>query len=125
VKPFIPFRQVLPKCKVILHHGGIGTAALAFASGTPQVVTPFAHDQFDNAARIEKTGCGVRINGVLNARKLIEALSRAATSPLIAHACIRARASVVMAPEACTAAVQYIEKFLPSSCNMLEIAAHN
>ena len=39
-----------------VHHGGIGTAAEALRSGTPQLITPFAWDQFDNGARIASLG---------------------------------------------------------------------
>ena len=36
----------------------MGTTSQAFAAGIPQVIRPLAFDQFDNAERVEKLGCG-------------------------------------------------------------------
>jgi len=41
---------------MLVHHGGIGTSAQALTAGIPQLVVPFAHDQFDNAARLMRLG---------------------------------------------------------------------
>ncbi len=60
VRRYVPLSRILPHCAALAHHGGIGTTALAIAAGVPQIATPFAHDQFDNAARMERLGCGVR-----------------------------------------------------------------
>jgi rhamnosyltransferase subunit B len=49
---------VLPRAAVLVHHGGIGTAAQALAAGIPQLVVPSAHDQPDNAVRIRRLGVG-------------------------------------------------------------------
>jgi UDP:flavonoid glycosyltransferase YjiC (YdhE family) len=57
--PHVPFESVFGKCRAVVHHGGIGTTAKAFAAGIPQIVMPLAHDQFDNAARIERVGAGL------------------------------------------------------------------
>ncbi|MEM7231263.1 MAG: nucleotide disphospho-sugar-binding domain-containing protein [Planctomycetota bacterium] len=56
--PYAPFRALFPRCAAVVHHGGIGTVAKALASGTPQLITPFAFDQCDNAARLERLGVG-------------------------------------------------------------------
>jgi UDP:flavonoid glycosyltransferase YjiC (YdhE family) len=56
--PYVPFSRVLPRCAAIVHHGGIGTCAQAFAAGIPQLVRPLAFDQFDNAARVRRLGAG-------------------------------------------------------------------
>jgi rhamnosyltransferase subunit B len=53
---YIPFSQVLPRAAALVHHGGIGTSAQALRAGIPQLVMPLAHDQFDNAARLERLG---------------------------------------------------------------------
>lgn len=55
---YLPFRELLRGARAIVHHGGIGTTSQAFAAGLPQLVTPMAFDQFDNAARVERLGCG-------------------------------------------------------------------
>ena len=58
---FAPFSEILPRCAALVHHGGIGTMAQAFAAGIPQLIMPMAHDQFDNAARVERLGAGLSI----------------------------------------------------------------
>jgi UDP:flavonoid glycosyltransferase YjiC (YdhE family) len=53
---YVPFSSVLPRAAAFVHHGGIGTTAQALAAGIPQLVMPLAHDQPDNAARVESLG---------------------------------------------------------------------
>jgi rhamnosyltransferase subunit B len=55
---YVPFGRVLSRCAAIVHHGGIGTTAQGLAAGVPQVIMPMAHDQPDNAARLERLGVG-------------------------------------------------------------------
>ena len=57
-----PLARTLPRCAAIVHHGGVGTCAEAFAAGTPQIVVPLAFDQFDNADRVRRLGCGTSIS---------------------------------------------------------------
>ena len=56
--PFAPLSLLLPRCSAFVHHGGIGSASQAMAAGTPQLIRPQAHDQFDNASRIVEQGIG-------------------------------------------------------------------
>lgn len=53
---YAPFSVLFPRASVVQHHGGIGTSAQALKAGIPHLVTPFAHDQFDNAYRLAKLG---------------------------------------------------------------------
>ena len=53
---YLPLSRLLPHCAAIVHHGGIGTTAQAFACGIPQLIMPMAFDQPDNAARAERLG---------------------------------------------------------------------
>ncbi|HEY5884131.1 MAG TPA: glycosyltransferase [Pyrinomonadaceae bacterium] len=55
---YAPFEQVFPRSAAIVHSGGIGTTGQALKSGRAQLVVPHAHDQFDNAARVVRVGCG-------------------------------------------------------------------
>ncbi|MEW6020750.1 MAG: glycosyltransferase [Pseudomonadota bacterium] len=55
---YVPLRALLPHVAVLVHHGGIGTTAEALHAGTPQLVVPLAHDQFDNGARVAALGVG-------------------------------------------------------------------
>ncbi|UPT73747.1 MAG: glycosyltransferase [Elusimicrobiota bacterium] len=54
-----PYHTLFPRCAAIVHSGGIGTTGQALRSGVPQLVVPVAHDQFDNAARVARLGCGL------------------------------------------------------------------
>ncbi len=51
-----PFDALLARGAATVHHGGIGTTGAALACGRPQVVVPFANDEFDNAARVARLG---------------------------------------------------------------------
>jgi UDP:flavonoid glycosyltransferase YjiC (YdhE family) len=57
-----PYHELFPRSRMIVHSGGIGTTAQALRSGRPQVVVPFAFDQFDNAERVTRLGCGVELS---------------------------------------------------------------
>jgi rhamnosyltransferase subunit B len=54
--PYAPFERLVPRLRALVHHGGIGTSAQCLAAGVPQGVLPFAHDQFDNAQRLVRSG---------------------------------------------------------------------
>lgn len=55
---YLPFAQIFPRAAAIVHQGGVGTTAQALRAGRPMLIVPFAHDQFDNAARIVRLGAG-------------------------------------------------------------------
>jgi len=58
---FVPFRWLLSRTALLVHHGGIGSASQALAAGVPQVIMPMGFDQFDNAARVERLGVGLSL----------------------------------------------------------------
>lgn len=60
--PFIPFEALLSRVQLIIHHAGIGTIAEAMRAELPQLLVPMAHDQVDNAARLERIGLGRKID---------------------------------------------------------------
>jgi UDP:flavonoid glycosyltransferase YjiC (YdhE family) len=59
---YAPLSQLLPHCAALIHHGGIGTCSQALRAGIPQLIQPYAFDQFDTGARIEKLGVGRTIS---------------------------------------------------------------
>jgi rhamnosyltransferase subunit B len=70
---YVPLRQLMPGAKVVIHNGGIGTAAHAFECGVPQMVIPIAGDHFDNCARIVRLGAGVQLyRGKMSGRRLAD-----------------------------------------------------
>lgn len=56
VVPYADFAALLPRIGLLVHHGGIGTAAQAIRAGIPQVIIPIAFDQPDNAHRLRSLG---------------------------------------------------------------------
>jgi UDP:flavonoid glycosyltransferase YjiC (YdhE family) len=53
-----PYASVFPYASVIVHHGGFGTCGETLRAGKPSLVTPFAFDQFDTAARLHDAHLG-------------------------------------------------------------------
>ena len=87
-QPYVPLSALLPHAAVLVHHGGIGTTAEALRSGTPQLIAPFAWDQFDNGARIASLGVGMTTPAKrLRPRKLARSLQTLANSDAIRARC--------------------------------------
>jgi rhamnosyltransferase subunit B len=84
---YAPFESVVPRLAGLVHHGGIGTSAQALAAGVPQLVCPFAHDQFDNAARLKRLGVGRVVARQASARRWVDALACAVDDEAVRAAC--------------------------------------
>jgi UDP:flavonoid glycosyltransferase YjiC (YdhE family) len=59
--PYAPYAKIFPRVSIIVHQGGVGTTGQALRAGKPTLVIPFASDQYDNGARIERLGAGLTI----------------------------------------------------------------
>lgn len=55
---YAPHQALFPRASVIVHQGGMGTTSQALRAGKPQLVVPHAHDQPDNAQRVNRLGVG-------------------------------------------------------------------
>ena len=87
-QPYVPLSVLLPHAAALIHHGGIGTTAEALRSGTPQLIAPFAWDQFDNGARIASLGVGMVIPAKrLRPRKLARSLHNICTTEGVRTRC--------------------------------------
>jgi rhamnosyltransferase subunit B len=53
---YAPYSKILPRAACVVHQGGIGTCGQALAAGRPMLVMPYAFDQPDNAARLQRLG---------------------------------------------------------------------
>ena len=53
---YAPYSALFPRAAAIVHQGGVGTTAQALRAGRPMLVVPYAHDQPDNAFRVERLG---------------------------------------------------------------------
>ncbi|MGH2948988.1 MAG: glycosyltransferase, partial [Solirubrobacteraceae bacterium] len=59
--PWLSYSQTMPRCDLVVCHGGHGTLMRALASGCPVVVCPAGGDMGENAARADRAGLGVRL----------------------------------------------------------------
>jgi rhamnosyltransferase subunit B len=112
--PFAPFRQLLPHCAVLVHHGGIGTTSQALAAGIPQLIRPMAYDQPDNAERISQLGVGrVLTRSRFRPGRVAEALHDLLTDPQVASRC-RDLAERVRCDNGVANAASVIEEMAPT-----------
>ena len=59
---WMSYARTMPRCDLVVTHGGHGTLARALVSGCPVVVSPAGGDMAENAARVDWAGsaCGSR-----------------------------------------------------------------
>ena len=83
---YVPHAAIFPRAIAIVHQGGIGTTAEAMRSGRPMVVVPFAHDQPDNARRVERLGISRTIpRQQYTVRRAVSNLRRVLEDPIYAR----------------------------------------
>jgi UDP:flavonoid glycosyltransferase YjiC (YdhE family) len=59
--PWLSYAETMPRCDLVITHGGHGTLVRALASGCPVLVCPAGGDMAENAARVDWAGVGVRL----------------------------------------------------------------
>ena len=85
---YVPLDRLLPRSAAFVHHGGIGSPSQAFLAGIPQLLMPLAHDQFDNAVRVERLEAGAGIPSKrFTVRALRVTLDRLLNSESVASRC--------------------------------------
>jgi UDP:flavonoid glycosyltransferase YjiC (YdhE family) len=81
---WVSYARTMPRCDVVVCHGGHGTVARALASGCVVVAVPAAGDMNENAARIDWAGVGVRLpRRFAGARPVRLAVQRALGEPAL------------------------------------------
>jgi len=112
---YAPYSEVLPRACAIVHQGGVGTTGQGMRSGKPVLILPHAHDQFDNAARVVRLGCGrVLARPRYNPDSAIRELRALLDNPTYAASAARVGETVREEQGACVAADE-IEKLLNSN----------
>jgi UDP:flavonoid glycosyltransferase YjiC (YdhE family) len=110
---FVPLSRILHRAAAIVHHGGVGTIALSFAAGVPQLAVPLFDDQPDNAARVERLGAGFVLPAPnFRAETLTAKLTALLASREIAATC-RKIAERMRTPDRFARACEIIERYLP------------
>lgn len=83
---FVPFGWLLARAAALVHHGGMGTLALALAAGVPQLVSPINLDHPDNAARLARLGVAAVVpRRRFRAARVADALGRLLGSPAVSE----------------------------------------
>ncbi|HET9909039.1 MAG TPA: glycosyltransferase [Anaerolineales bacterium] len=74
-----PHDWLLPRCKLVVHHGGAGTTAAGLRAGIPNIVVPFMADQPFWGRRVHAIGVGpqpLRVKS-LSVKGLVRAIAEA------------------------------------------------
>jgi UDP:flavonoid glycosyltransferase YjiC (YdhE family) len=72
---------LVPKCRLIVCHGGHGTVMRPLMHGVPVVCIPSGRDQPENAQRIASAGAGVRLPRNASANRIRAAVTRVLAEP--------------------------------------------
>jgi UDP:flavonoid glycosyltransferase YjiC (YdhE family) len=78
-----PYKDVFPRCAMVVHHGGAGTTQSALRAGRPSIIVAHVADQFFWGSELERLGVGgqtLRFKG-LNASKLARGIKRVLATP--------------------------------------------
>ena len=117
--PFADYDWLCPRASVVVHQGGVGTAAFALRAGRPQVAVPYCLDHTFWASQLRAIGVTavpVRRHR-LSAGGLTAAIERVRTQTRFADAAERARNAVCAEPPgaqvAARLAIQHIESSTP------------
>ena len=85
---WLSYSRTMPKCDVVVSQGGHGTIARTLQAGAVPVVIPFAGDQYENAARVDSAGLGIRLPARLMSPKTLRlAVERALDSSSMREGC--------------------------------------
>jgi MGT family glycosyltransferase len=105
---FVPFEHVLPRVKLMFHHGGMGTTHAAVVHGVPQIVVPHAADQRGQARRVaeSKVGLNLTAHDVRNGKLLEGARAILSSDAVPRNACeLAAQMSALGGPSAAADAI--------------------
>lgn len=84
---FVSFNHVLPRCKLVIQHGGMGTTHAVLVHGIPQIAVPHAADQREQGRRVAeaKVGLNLTAHDVRNG-KLLEGTHAILNNERVIHA---------------------------------------
>lgn len=100
IERFIPHSVILPRCDLIVSHGGSGSVLGALAHGLPSVLLPMGADQPLNAARCEALDVAKVLDPIASTPAMIgEAVSTVLQDPAYRQAAERLRDEIAAMPE--------------------------
>jgi UDP:flavonoid glycosyltransferase YjiC (YdhE family) len=110
VERFVAQSAILPRCRVVVSHGGSGTVLGALAYGVPQVLLPMGADQPLNAARCEALGVGRTLDAsACSPRDIRDAVAKVLQVPAYREGAAALREETLALPDA-TYALGLIEQ---------------
>ena len=62
VERYVPNSIIMPKARIVVHHGGLSSTMGTLLHGKPAVVVPFGDDQPENAQRVQWLGVGTAVD---------------------------------------------------------------
>ena len=99
IERYIPQESILPKCSLVVSHGGSGSVLGALAHGLPMVLLPMGADQPLNAARCERLGVGRALDPIAASPALVgEAVSIVLADPRYRQTAARFRNEIAALP---------------------------
>ncbi len=106
-----PHDWLLPKCKMLIHHGGAGTTSAGLRAGIPQVVVPFMADQPFWGNRVHAIGVAPRAINVnqLSVEKMVSAIAEAKSKVILERAQVTGQ--VIRGEDGVMNAVDLIESY--------------
>ncbi len=82
---FLPFSTILPRCSLMIHHGGAGTIAAALSYGVPQFVLPAYGENRTSADQLTERGVAVQADPeTVTAEEIRETTQRLLGEPVFA-----------------------------------------
>lgn len=118
--PYAELGLLLKRARLLVHHGGIGTAASALQAGrqagVPQLISPQAFDQPDNAERIVRLGVGGSLpRHALNGATLTQAVGALLDKPVLVRNAQKFSKLVAASNGIVAAADSLLQRFAASS----------
>ncbi len=107
----VPHDWLLPRCKLVIHHGGAGSTAAGLRAGIPNIVVPFTADQPFWGGRVHAVGAGP--SPILVKNLSVENLTRAIAEAESRAVCKRAHAvgQRIRGEDGVKSAVELIEAY--------------
>jgi UDP:flavonoid glycosyltransferase YjiC (YdhE family) len=90
VTDYIPYSLLLPRCDLVIAHGGSLTVASTLFHGVPMLLLPIAGDHFLSAKRCEQVGAGIALASHQRTPGAIRATAETLLADLAFHSQARA-----------------------------------
>ena len=101
IEPYLPHTLLLPRCDLVVSHGGAGIMFGALSHGIAQLVIPQGADQFLNADACTRSGAALTLApDDTNARAINSAARRLLDEPQFAAAARGVQAEIAAMPDA-------------------------